>query len=116
MELKVFSIYDQKGKMYARPFFLPHKGQASRLFCDLVEDNRSEVSKHPEDYTLYQIGNYDDNIGRFENLEVHELIAHATEFKNIKASTKEVKDETEVQKPLPISEAVRSSVSGTNED
>lgn len=117
MELKIFALYDEKAITYARPFFLPHKGQAIRLFSDLATDSSQEIGRHPEDYSLYHLGTYDDITGRFENLQVPEFISRASEFKNPKISiTKEVNDERKDQEPLPISEAVRSSVSGSEQD
>jgi len=74
---KAFSIYDEKGKIYNTPFYFPHRGEAIRFFEDLTNDKKSTVNKHPEDYTLYQVGDYDDITGRHTNLSVPEFLMKA---------------------------------------
>lgn len=60
MKLKVYAIQDSKAELFLTPFFMKTDGEAIRAFSDLVMDERSRVSKHPEDYRLYRIGEYDD--------------------------------------------------------
>ena len=60
MIVKMFSVYDSKVKSYAQPFFAPTKGAAIRMFSDLVADSSTMVAKHPGDFTLFEIGSYDD--------------------------------------------------------
>ena len=38
-------------------------GAALRAFEDLISDDKSTVSRHPEDYSLAQVGTWDDQIG-----------------------------------------------------
>lgn len=66
MKLKVFSIFDDKAKVYSNPFFMPQSGQAMRAFGDLAVDNTKEIFRHPTDYSLYQVGEYDDASGIFD--------------------------------------------------
>lgn len=61
--LGVFSILDMKAQVYSNPWFAITDGTARRSFADLVNDPQSSVSKHPEDYCLYRIGNFDDLSG-----------------------------------------------------
>ena len=63
MILKMFAIFDNKADVYMTPFFFPATGQAVRAFADLVGDERSTVSKHPDDYKLVLIGEWDDSTG-----------------------------------------------------
>lgn len=58
---KIFSIYDKKAEAYMPPFMMQTKGQAMRSFVDLVKDPQSSVNKHPGDFELYEIGEFDDN-------------------------------------------------------
>ncbi len=60
MKLIVYSIFDEKGKSYSRPFFMHHHGEALRAFQDLVMDQQSMISRHPEDYKLYVLGMFSD--------------------------------------------------------
>lgn len=56
MMQKIFTIYDSKAHAYLPPFFLPEAGMAVRVFSDCVNDKSHQFSKHPGDYTLFQIG------------------------------------------------------------
>ncbi|WNK14673.1 MAG: nonstructural protein [Microvirus sp.] len=60
MTLKIFAIYDTKACAYGIPFFMSTEGQARRAFQDLANDNTSNISKHPEDYSLHYLGDFDD--------------------------------------------------------
>ena len=63
MNLKIYSIFDTASGMYFRPFFMQSDGQAARAFKDLSTDLEHDVGKHPEDYTLFCLGEWDDNNG-----------------------------------------------------
>ncbi len=61
MKLNIYTIFDTASGAYMRPFFLQSDGQAMRLFKDMASDAEHEIGKHPEDYSLFRIGIYDDN-------------------------------------------------------
>lgn len=69
MKFKVFAIYDDKTGAYTVPFSKPTVGAGIRLFDDMVNNRDSEIGRHPEDYTLYLIGEYDDSNALFEAKE-----------------------------------------------
>lgn len=66
MKIKVFSVFDNKGGNYGTPFFALEDGLAARLFGDLVNDNQSTVNKHPEDFSLFRIAEFDDQEGKIK--------------------------------------------------
>lgn len=61
MKLRMFSIYDCKSEVYGLPWCAPTPASAIRHFSDMTKDSRSEVSRHPADFTLFEIGLWDDN-------------------------------------------------------
>lgn len=63
MRVKIFSVYDSKSEAYMQPFFSPTKGSAVRSFIDSIQDHNTIFCKHPEDYTLFEIGEFDDSTG-----------------------------------------------------
>jgi hypothetical protein len=67
MNLFVVSIKDRAAEVFNRPFFVPHRNVAIRDFTDEV--NRSatdnQLNKHPDDFDLYLLGEFDDNAGEF---------------------------------------------------
>lgn len=53
---------------------------ALRAFEDLSRDSQSHVSRHPEDYSLYEVGCYNDENATTENKNPVQLLAVASEF------------------------------------
>ncbi len=61
----MFSIFDEKALAYLPPFILPTVEMAVRTFGDCVNSDDHQFGAHPQDYTLFQIGSFDDSIGQF---------------------------------------------------
>lgn len=80
MIVKVMSVYDVKAQSYKAPFFAIALGLGSRMFADACVDNEIGFKRHPEDYILYHIGEFDDNQGTFQNIVPPVLVARATDF------------------------------------
>lgn len=70
MKMVVVSVYDGAAQAFGRPVFVNSVGQAIRSFQDEVQRNASDndLFKHPEDFTLYHLGAFDDNLGVFEQV------------------------------------------------
>lgn len=77
MKMVICSIRDSAADAYGRPFFLPSVGVAIRSFTDEVnrpaEDN--QIYQHPEDFDLFELGEFDDVSGRFVLLDVPKQLA-----------------------------------------
>jgi hypothetical protein len=65
MKQKVFTIFDSKAEIFNNPFLAKTKAEGIRMFSDVANDNKSMISRHPEDYTLFEIGEYDDATGQY---------------------------------------------------
>jgi hypothetical protein len=89
LKYKIFSVYDHKGLVYGVPFFKNTNLAAIRDFGDAVQDQQTTLNRHPEDYQLFEIGEYDDNTAEIINQIPPKLMASASEFKknNIKEIT-----------------------------
>lgn len=61
MKHKIFSIYDSKAEAYLPPFFIHTEALAIRAFADAVNQPGHAFNAHPEDYTLFNCGAWDDN-------------------------------------------------------
>jgi len=73
MKLNAYTIYDVASGVYMRPFFSQADGQAIRGFKDIATDAEHEVGKHPEDYTLYRVGSFNDTTGKMAGEELEKL-------------------------------------------
>jgi len=78
MILKMFSVFDKAVGAYMQPFFAPSVGAAIRMFSDAVADKDSNLGRHPGDYTLFHVGDFDDSSGLTSSLDPHRLLG-ATE-------------------------------------
>jgi len=54
----VFAVYDKKMAEYGPPVAVSHVIEAERWFDSLV-NGEGVVSRYPEDFALYRIGDYD---------------------------------------------------------
>ena len=76
MILFVVSVKDRAADVFNRPFFVPHRNVAIRDFTDEVNrvagDN--QLNKHPDDFDLYLLGEFDDARGAFVNNDPQVLV------------------------------------------
>jgi len=63
MKYKIFSVWDSKTQAYMQPFFSPTVGSGIRAFTDACSDPHSMLAKHPSDFSLHVIGEYEDATG-----------------------------------------------------
>ena len=63
MKDRIFTVYDSKVEAYMQPFFQKGLGQALRTFTDMVNNPEHPFHKHAEDYTLYELGTFDEVTG-----------------------------------------------------
>lgn len=77
---KVYCVYDSKAELFHKPVFLKTHGEAMRMWIDVVNDPSSPISKHAEDYTLFELGEFDDEKGFFNNLQTPKSHGLALEF------------------------------------
>jgi len=50
------------------------------MFGDLVHDPKTSISRHPEDYRLYQVGSFNQGAGTFSAMVTPGFLASAVEF------------------------------------
>lgn len=83
--MKLYSIYDCKSETYTAPTLNPARGQAIRSFSDAINgkgvDSASNVlSSHPEDFTLFELGEYDINTGEITVYDTKKAIANGVDL------------------------------------
>ena len=81
MKHLLFTIYDEKAEVFLPPFFVPTIGIATRAFVDCINSDDHQFGKHPSDYTLFQLGSFDDSNAELEHLP-KKSIGNGVEFVN----------------------------------
>lgn len=77
----MYSIYDKAAKAYNTPFFMHNKALAIRAFSDNVNSKEeNNISKHPDQFSLFYLGEYDDSKAQFNINDQPELEATALEL------------------------------------
>ncbi len=59
----MFSIYDSKAEAYIQPFYSQTTGTAIRSFETAVNENGHDFNKYAGDYTLFELGEFDQATG-----------------------------------------------------
>lgn len=80
MILQIFTVKDLKTEAYLPPFYLATKGAAIRSFSDTVNDPTHTFNKHPVDYVLFHLGEYNDSHATFEPLPAPLSLGSASDF------------------------------------
>lgn len=78
---KVFSIYDSKAEAYLPPFMMKSKGEVIRALSSLIADPQHNFCKYPEDFTLFELGTFDDATAKYDLLLTPVSIGVLIEFK-----------------------------------
>lgn len=73
--LNLYAIYDKKACSYNTPFYCKTNGIAVRIFADLVSDTSSVVSRHPEDFELYCLGEFNEDTGETTSTKIFQTSA-----------------------------------------
>lgn len=84
MKNLIFTVYDQKAHAYVAPFFLHTEGMAIREFKDACNNPQHSFGRHPEDYTLFKLGTFNDATAHFELLGKAETIGNGLQFVDAK--------------------------------
>jgi hypothetical protein len=81
---KIFTVYDSKAEAYMQPFYMQTKGLAIRAIQDTLSNPEHQFAKYTEDYTLVELGEFDDSHATFEIHSKAETIAKMIELKEPK--------------------------------
>lgn len=81
MKLNVYAVLDLKVGHYQTPFYQHTHGAALRMFADAASDQTTTIYRHPEDFTLFHLGEYDDDTGTFTNRTKPEALANGQEYR-----------------------------------
>lgn len=63
--VQVFSVHDSKAEAFIQPFYAPTVGVACRMFEQACNDETSDFNKYAGDYTLFHLGEFDQDSASF---------------------------------------------------
>lgn len=79
----MYTLYDEKAQAYATPFTSPNLFTALRSFHAAKNDPQTDIYRFPNDFTLYEIGSFDDSTGFLTALNCPVNHGKATQFNTL---------------------------------
>lgn len=79
------AVRDQKGNNFTQPVAQPSRGIALRSWTDELNNPKNAdlpQCKHPEDFSLWYLGNYDDQTGEITPLKPCQMAVASDLIKN----------------------------------
>lgn len=67
--LKLFSVFDAKLEAFIQPFYELTTAAAVRAFTNAANEPKHNFKIHGEDYSLFELGTFDQEKGTFSILE-----------------------------------------------
>lgn len=80
--MKIYSIYDSKAEAYLPLNFFPTKAAAIRSFSAAAQDPKSDFHKFAQDFTLFELGEWDEQTAKFVIHEAKIPLGTAVEYSN----------------------------------
>ncbi len=78
MKAQCYAIFDTCSGIYEKPFFSTTDDLVRREFQDIAVSADHPISKHPEHYSLWRLGTFDNNTGKILD-EQNECLWQAVE-------------------------------------
>lgn len=78
--MKIVAVRDSAMAQFMNPFAVQHIGMAIRGFGDEVAKKDGPIGQHPEDYELFEIGDYNIDTGKITPREAPLSISRAKDF------------------------------------
>lgn len=79
--LKCFSVFDTKSKAFSKPVYCITRGVVIRSITEELKNADSDYAKYPSDFTLFEVGEWDDSTGMFTS-KTPESLGSLVEFMN----------------------------------
>lgn len=80
MIVKMFMILDAKADAFNLPFCMATRGLAVREFTEQANSKESMIGRYPDDYSLYEIAEFDTQDGKISPYEVRKLIGTGRDY------------------------------------
>lgn len=79
MKLLVCSVYDNAVGAFLQPFFQRSRAEALRSFKAAANSPEHNFHQYAGDYSLFILGEFDEDTGRFVQYEAHDNLGTALE-------------------------------------
>ncbi len=91
MKVQCYAVFDSCAGVYQKPFFSTTDDLVKREFQDIATSEDHPIAKHPEHYSLWRLGIFNDENGDITN-EHNECLWNAVEARS---QTQKVEEDDE---------------------
>lgn len=79
----IVALKDTAARVFGTPFFVQATAQAVRSLRDEVnsKESTSDVNRHPDDFELYMVGEFDEDSGVVTSIEPR-LVSRAKDLRD----------------------------------
>jgi len=78
---KLYVIFDNASGLYASPTLAVTEAEVRRNFSTIVNAEGNAISANPQDFSLYELGIFDNETGKFSLLDTPTRVMTALELK-----------------------------------
>ena len=78
MKVQCYAIFDTCSGIYEKPFFSTTDELVKREFQDVATTKDHPINNHPEHYSIWRLGTFDNNTGKIMD-EQNECLGQAVE-------------------------------------
>lgn len=86
--LKIYSVQDKESNTFIAPFSMQTNRDAIEGFRVVINDEKTNYNKFPQDFALYYLGEFDEREGTYKNM-TKEKIAEAIDLKALNENKEE---------------------------
>lgn len=90
MKKGIYCIYDSKAEAYNDPVYFQNDQVAMRAAVDLVSQGDNQIRNHPQDFTLFKIGEYDDETAQIKAADKFEVVCRFHEISTEQATAADI--------------------------
>lgn len=80
MKYNLYSIYDEILNVYNNPYPSINDQDAQRQLKMASNDPDTQLHQSPQDFSLYHVGTYDDELGEYTNIFPKQLIIRVSQL------------------------------------
>lgn len=80
MKKNIYTVYDSKALAFMQPFYSERHEVAQRHFAAAANDINTDIGRYSTDYTLFCIGEFDDQSGIITPLEQFQNLGLAASY------------------------------------
>lgn len=77
----LFAVRDTKVGVFQKPFLMRNAAEAIRGFESVVNDHNTEFYRYPDDFTLYQMAEFDEETGVITQSTDPQILVNAVELR-----------------------------------